>query len=91
VYSNFYEIPLLALRFEKVEDIDIKVNKNTKERNDAFQTTRRVNDVRKRTTCTLHSPWQGSQNQGSQNRNRRKDDIQGRYEASRKQKNEKQK
>ncbi len=27
MYSDFYEIPLPALRFEKVEEIDIKVNK----------------------------------------------------------------
>jgi hypothetical protein len=79
VYSDFYEIPLPALHFEKVEEIDIKENRNPEERNDAFQTTRRFNDVRKRMTRTLHSP-----RQGSQNRNCRKDDSQGRYDASRK-------
>ncbi len=35
MYSDFYEIPLPALRFEKVEETKNKVN-NTEE-NDAFQ------------------------------------------------------
>jgi hypothetical protein len=35
VYSDFYEIPLPALRFEKVEETDTKVNDT--EENDAFQ------------------------------------------------------
>ncbi len=49
MYSDFYEILLPALRFEKTEEIDIKwkiqVN-DTEERNNAFQTTLRNNDVR---------------------------------------------
>ena len=37
MYSDFYEIPLPALRFEKVEETDtIKVINDTEE-NDAFQ------------------------------------------------------
>ncbi len=35
MYSDFYEIPLPALRFEKVEETDTKVNDT--EENDAFQ------------------------------------------------------
>jgi hypothetical protein len=35
VYSDFYEIPLPALRFEKVEETDTKWNDT--EENDAFQ------------------------------------------------------
>jgi hypothetical protein len=79
VYSDFYEIPLLALHFEKVEEIDIKVNRNPEERNDAFWTTHRFNDVRKRTTRRLHSPRQGSQNQ-----NRRKDNKIRRFQQTEK-------
>ncbi len=37
VYSDFYEIPLPALRFEKVEETDSKKWKTTPTRNDAFQ------------------------------------------------------
>jgi len=37
VYSNFYEIPLPALRFEKVEETDTKKVKTTPKINDAFQ------------------------------------------------------
>ncbi len=40
VYSDFYEIPLPALRFEKVEETDTKKWKTTPKRNDAFQTWR---------------------------------------------------
>jgi hypothetical protein len=65
VYSNFYKIPLPALHFEKTEEIDIKWT-NTEERNDTFRTTRRNNDVRKRTTLTTHSPRQGSQNRNAE-------------------------
>jgi hypothetical protein len=62
VYSDFYEIPLPALRFEKTEETDIKwmiqVN-DTEERNNAFQTTRRNNDIRRKrmtlTKLTVHS------------------------------------
>ncbi len=35
MYSDFYEIPLPALRFEKVEETDTKWNDT--EENDAFQ------------------------------------------------------
>ena len=35
MYSDFYKIPLPALRFEKVEETDTKVNDT--EENDAFQ------------------------------------------------------
>jgi hypothetical protein len=42
VYSDFYEIPLPALRFEKVEETDTKVNDT--EENDAFQ----IDHVRER-------------------------------------------
>ena len=35
MYSDFYEIPLLALRFEKVEETDTKKWKTTPKRNDA--------------------------------------------------------
>ena len=35
MYSDFYKIPLPALRFEKVEEADTKVNDT--EENDAFQ------------------------------------------------------
>ncbi len=41
MYSDFYEIPLPALRFEKVEETDTKVNDT--EENDAFQ----IDHVRK--------------------------------------------
>ena len=38
MYSDFYEIPLPALRFEKVEETDTKKWKTTTpKRNDAFQ------------------------------------------------------
>ena len=37
MYSDFYEIPLPALRFEKVEETDTKKWKTTPKRNDAFQ------------------------------------------------------
>ncbi len=37
MYSDFYEIPLPALHFEKTEEIHIKVRNDTEERNDAFQ------------------------------------------------------
>ena len=37
MYSDFYEIPLPALRFEKVEETDTKkVKTTTPKRNDAF-------------------------------------------------------
>ena len=36
VYSDFYEIPLPALRFEKVEENDTKKVKTTPKRNNAF-------------------------------------------------------
>jgi len=32
VYSDFYEIPLPALRFEKVEETDTKVKNDTEEK-----------------------------------------------------------
>ncbi len=32
VYSDFYEIPLPALRFEKVEETDTKVQRHRRER-----------------------------------------------------------
>ncbi len=48
MYSNFYEIPLPALRFEKTEEIDIDKKWNdTEERNDAFQI-----DTRKKKTTS---------------------------------------
>ncbi len=64
MYSDFYEILLPALRFEKTEEIDIKKKwTDTEERNDAFQIdTRKKNDVRKITTLT-------NQRQGSQHQN----------------------
>ncbi len=37
VYSDFYEIPLPALRFEKVEETDTIKWKNDTEENNAFQ------------------------------------------------------
>ena len=37
MYSDFYEIPLPALRFEKVEETDTIKWKNDTEENDAFQ------------------------------------------------------
>ena len=37
MYSDFYEIPLPALHFEKVEETDTKKWKTTPKRNDAFQ------------------------------------------------------
>ena len=37
MYSDFYEIPLPALCFEKVEETDTKKWKNDTEENDAFQ------------------------------------------------------
>jgi hypothetical protein len=36
VYSDFYEIPLPALRFEKTEEIDTKKVNDTEERNNDF-------------------------------------------------------
>jgi hypothetical protein len=47
VYSDFYEIPLPALRFEKVEETDTKV-KTTPKRNDAFKIRPRQKAERKR-------------------------------------------
>ncbi len=44
MYSDFYEIPLPALRFEKVEETDTKVN-NTEE-NNAFQIRPRQKNTR---------------------------------------------
>ncbi len=48
MYSDFYEIPLPALLFEKVEETDTKVNDT--EENDAFQIdhTRKVRDDKRR-------------------------------------------
>jgi hypothetical protein len=50
VYSDFYEIPLPALHFEKTEEIDTKSEKNdTEERNNDFQTDaqrKEKNDVK---------------------------------------------
>ena len=49
MYSDFYEIPLPALRFEKVEETDTKKWKNDTEENDAFQidhvNTQKENDA----------------------------------------------
>ena len=46
MYSDFYEIPLPALRFEKVEETDTKV-KNDTEENDAFRIRPRQRNKRK--------------------------------------------
>jgi hypothetical protein len=60
VYSDFYEIPLPALRFEKVEENSPKVN-DTKE-NDAFKirprqrnkTNVKKDDIRRSSTLKKH-------------------------------------
>jgi hypothetical protein len=46
VYSDFYEIPLPALCFEKVEETDTKV-KTTPKRNDTFKIRPRQKAKRK--------------------------------------------
>jgi hypothetical protein len=79
VYSDFYEIPLPTLRFEKTEEIDIdKKSNDTEERNDAFQIdTRKKNDVRKITTLT-------NQRQGSQHRTLKNSRNERRFQKERK-------
>jgi hypothetical protein len=54
VYSDFYEIPLPALRFEKVEETNTKV-KNDTEENNAFQIdhVRRTQESSETTKTTL--------------------------------------
>ncbi len=51
--SDFYEIPLPALRFEKVEETDTKWTKNTEE-NDAFQIDH-VRSKKRRSIKQTHS------------------------------------
>jgi len=53
VYSDFYEIPLPALHFEKTEEIDIKVKNDTEERNDA---SKQKNDTQRNIKTAL-SKW----------------------------------
>jgi len=53
VYSDFYEFPLPALRFEKTEEIDKKWKNDTGERNDAFlHNTPKITTSETRTTLT---------------------------------------
>ena len=64
MYSDFYEIPLPALRFEKVEETDTIKWKNDTEENDAFQIDhvkytrkrRRLKQEKQKRKAEIHSP-----------------------------------
>jgi hypothetical protein len=76
LYSDFYEIPLPALRFEKIEEIDIK--KTTQVKNDpskrkptlrkgtTLSKQRKTTSEKRTTLTTTLSPRQGSQNQNAE-------------------------
>ncbi len=75
MYSDFYEIPLPALRFEKTEEIDKKVRNDIEERNDAFQIDHIKKKRRQKLMTLIHSKETLNHLQ--------KDDTQGTYDASR--------
>jgi hypothetical protein len=52
VYSDFYEIPLPALRFEKVEETDHKVN-DTEENNDFQKSNSTTSEEKQRRADSL--------------------------------------
>ena len=68
MYSDFYEIPLPALRFEKVEETDTKKWKTTPKRNDAFQIRPSQEAERKTTLTTLKEKQIHSQENDTQSR-----------------------
>jgi hypothetical protein len=66
VYSDFYEIPIPALRFEKVEETDTKVN-DTEEKDalqiDHVKSQKQQNDAQQRKADSLASTTRrGTQN-----------------------------
>jgi hypothetical protein len=65
VYSDFYEIPLPALRFEKVEETHRKVNNTEETTLDHVRSTKqkKKNVTKRRHTTLINLTGEGSQHQ----------------------------